>query len=185
MLIVAALSEELQAFQGVNAVVTGPGKVQATLGLIRAIAEWTPSEVLVVGTAGNLHQHSPGVYEIGTAIQHDYTSLDAIVGGPVDPPTEITLSTSPFRIATGDSFVSHPAIAEGLSRWADFVDMESYAYAYVAQVMGVPIRILKAVTDNATASAAQDWRTSVAFASRQLWSVVKEAEWTGLRHPLR
>ena len=46
--------------------------------------------------------------------------------------------------------------------------METYAYAWVAAQFGVPIRVLKAVSDRAQDDAITDWRTAVAACSAQL-----------------
>jgi phosphoglycolate phosphatase-like HAD superfamily hydrolase len=54
------------------------------------------------------------------------------------------------------------------------VDMEAYAYIWVAQQFGVPIRILKAVSDNAQDDAITDWRDAVAICSAQLRERITE-----------
>ncbi|MPS75984.1 MAG: nucleoside phosphorylase, partial [Microbacterium sp.] len=71
-LLVAALASELSAFpdelDGFDRLVTGPGKLQATYALTRALDARRYDEVVVVGTAGAIE---PGVeatvHEIGSA----------------------------------------------------------------------------------------------------------------------
>ena len=72
-------------------------------------------------------------------------------------------------IATGDHFVDDSE-AVGVIRplGAGLVDMETYAYAWVAEQFGVPIRVLKSVSDRAQDDAITDWRATVAACSAQL-----------------
>ncbi len=51
---------------------------------------------------------------------------------------------------------------------AGLVDMETYAYVWVAERFGVPIRVLKAVSDRAQDGALTDWRETVTACSAQL-----------------
>ena len=70
---------------------------------------------------------------------------------------------------------------------AGLVDMETYAYAWVAAQFGVPIRVLKAVSDRAQDDAITDWRTAVTACSAQLREFVPRRirRLTRLRTPSR
>ena len=57
---------------------------------------------------------------------------------------------------------------------AGLVDMETYAYIWVAGHFDVPIRIFKAVSDRAQDDAITDWRTAVTACSAQLYSRLSE-----------
>lgn len=176
--VVAALSAEVQAFDGsaVPVAITGVGKVQATLGMTKLIAMAQPELVVVAGTAGCLRDDlEPGVYVIGAASQHDYSKIGGFVHNPdVDPPEVIRWHESHWKIATGDKFVEDPELRQRLRRDADFCDMETYAYAYVCQQAGVPLVVLKAVSDSADGTAGKSWIDSVAECSEQLWDAARQ-----------
>ncbi|WP_308491986.1 phosphorylase family protein [Microbacterium terrisoli] len=183
-LLVAALDAELVAFPadlpGFDRLVTGPGKLQATFALTRALDAKSYEEVLVVGTAGAIDPAlEPAVYDIDAAIQHDVTDIDGVVGQHVSLPARVTVagaspSASAVTIATGDHFVDGAeAVQAILPLGARLVDMETYAYAWVAAQFGVPIRVLKAVSDRAQDDAITDWRAAVAACSAQLRDTVR------------
>lgn len=173
-LLVAALDAELVAFPselaGFDRLVTGPGKLQAAYALTRALSAADYEEIVVVGTAGAIDTGLDGaVYEIDAAIQHDVTDIDGIVGQHVSLPVRLHLGREGVTIATGDSFIDDAAAAAGIrSLGAGLVDMETYAYAWVASQFGVPIRVLKAVSDRAQDDAITDWRAAVAVCSAAL-----------------
>ena len=84
-------------------------------------------------------------------------------------PTRVEFGRDGVTIATGDHFVDD-AEAVGVIRplGAGLVDMETYAYAWVAAQFGIPIRVLKSVSDRAQDGAITDWRTTVTACSAQL-----------------
>lgn len=179
-LLVAALDAELVAFPdplpGFDRLVTGPGKLQATYALTRALDRGDYDEILVVGTAGAIDPLlESAVHEIAGAIQHDVTDIDGVVGQHVSLPPRVEIGDAGVVIATGDHFVDD-AEAVGVIRplGASMVDMETYAYIWVADQFGVPIRVLKAVSDRAQDDAITDWRATVAACSAQLRQSVRE-----------
>ncbi|MGV9194262.1 nucleoside phosphorylase [Microbacterium sp. MC2] len=183
-LLVAALEAELVAFpaelEGFDRLVTGPGKLQATYALTRALDAGTYDEVLVVGTAGAIDPAlEPTVYDIHSATQHDVADIDGVVGQHVSLPPRVQLAHrdhagAGVSIATGDRFVDDSEAAAAIrALGAGLVDMETYAYAWVAEQFGVPIRVLKAVSDRARDDAITDWRAAVAACSAQLREVVR------------
>ncbi len=179
-LLVAALDAELVAFPadlpGFDRLVTGPGKLQATYALTRALDAAEYDEIVVVGTAGAIDARlDADVYEIGAAIQHDVTDIDGIVGQHVSLPPRMETAQDGVTIATGDHFVDDSE-AVGVIRplGAVLVDMETYAYIWVAERFGVPIRVLKAVSDRAQDDAITDWRAAVAACSAQLRARVRD-----------
>jgi adenosylhomocysteine nucleosidase len=144
--------------------ITGPGKTQAVGGLTRALQRsGTIAEIIAVGTAAALRPGiTTGVHVLREVRQHDTTELDAIVGRRVSPPRVITLSpTGSASCATGDAFIDDPLKAAALAEAADLVDMEAYAYAWAARSFGIPITILKAVSDSAGEDAAREWKASL------------------------
>ncbi|UWF77808.1 MULTISPECIES: phosphorylase family protein [Microbacterium] len=178
-LLVAALESELQAFPaeipGFDRLVTGPGKLKAAYGLTRALDAGDYEEVLVVGTAGAVEEDLPAdVYEVSAAIQHDVQDLDGIVGQHVSLPPRVETGREGLTIATGDIFVDDAdAVARIRSLGGVLVDMETFAFVWVAQQFGVPIRVLRAVSDRAKDGATTIWDDMVAACSAQLWAYVK------------
>ena len=179
-LLVAALESELVAFTedlpGFDRLVTGPGKLKATYVLTRALDAAEYDEIVVVGTAGAIDPSlNDDVYDVDAAIQHDVTDIEGVVGQHVSLPARVELGRDGVTIATGDHFVDDTeAVRVIRSLGAGLVDMETYAYVWVAQQFGVPIRVLKAVSDRAQDDAITDWRDTVAACSVVLREKVRE-----------
>jgi nucleoside phosphorylase len=68
-------------------------------------------------------------------------------------------------LASGDVFVTDPAVRDRLAKTAHLVDMEGYAVAYACHELGVPLRMVKHVSDQADESAL-DWPSVVAISAR-------------------
>ena len=116
-----------------------------------------------------------GVFDVAAAIQHDVSDIDGIAGQHVSLPARVEVGGAGVTIATGDHFVDDAeTVAEIQRLGASLVDMETYAYIWVAQQYGVPIRVLKAVSDRAQDDAITDWRAAVAACSVELRDRVRE-----------
>ncbi|MBK5221593.1 MAG: hypothetical protein JJE52_01695 [Acidimicrobiia bacterium] len=172
-LVVIALRQEALYVEGVDLVITGIGKVAAAVAVSRAVAERQPSLVLNVGTAGALHDHLNGAHVVGRVIEHDvdHAALGALIGEPIsgevvlDPNEDITL-------ATGDAFVSSEVHRQALAARAHLVDMEGYAIARACQQADVPLRMVKVVSDTASADAASSWQGRMDDLARQIAAAV-------------
>jgi adenosylhomocysteine nucleosidase len=70
-------------------------------------------------------------------------------------------------LASGDVFVTDPAVRAWLAARADVVDMEAYAVVFACRRLGVPVRIIKHVSDTADESV-RDWPSAVAGSARAL-----------------
>lgn len=179
-LLVAALDSELVAFSepldGFDRLVTGPGKLKATYSLTRALDAAAYDEILVVGTAGVLDLALPaGVHEIAIAFQHDVIDENGVHGQHVSMPQQIVIGEGATTIATGDSFIDDAdAVIAIRALGGQLVDMESYAYAWVAAQFGVPIRIWKAISDNAQDGANTTWDEAVTACSHELRERVRD-----------
>ena len=150
-------------------VVTGLGKTAAAVATTKALAGLDPQRTVVVniGTAGALHDGLEGLHVPGTALNHDMNA-DAIRALGYDPQERLVIEDGDEAVlASGDVFVTDPAVRALLAQRADLVDMEGYAVAYACRQMGVAVRLVKHVSDNADESAL-DWPEVVAASAEAL-----------------
>ncbi|WP_460793632.1 nucleosidase [Nocardioides pacificus] len=169
ILVVAATQEEAAHVpDGVALVVTGIGKTQAAVATTQALLARAGAVDLVVnlGTAGALRDGLGGLFEPGTVLNHDIAA-DAIRALGHEPHDRLSIGGDATVLATGDVFVSDPAVRARLGAIADLVDMEGYAVAWACRQVGVPVRMIKHVSDNADAGAL-DWPSLVDASARVL-----------------
>ncbi|MEX3504377.1 nucleosidase [Corynebacterium sp. LK2510] len=176
LLIVAAMKEEAAEISRLTdheVLITGIGTVPATIALTKRLAQGPlPERVVNVGTAGALADVAPGVYEITAAVKHDHKVLR--VGGLTDfvyPRVfefETVTDLPTARLATGDTFVNTTELRTELARESELVDMEGYCLAAVCSEFGVPLTLLKQVSDNADETSNVSWPESLAAAAVQL-----------------
>lgn len=169
-LVVVAVEEEAQHLgTDLPVLLTGMGKVNAATAVASALSSGPkPSEIINLGTAGSLRAGFMGTHQIGLVIQHDFDTetLRALVGRTYGGP--LRLAESGPVLATGDVFVSDPELSAALAAQADLVDMEGYAVAAAARACGVPVRVVKHVSDGADDGAVASWTSTVAECSRAL-----------------
>ncbi|NYE38240.1 adenosylhomocysteine nucleosidase [Nocardioides cavernae] len=142
--------------------ITGIGKTAAAAATARALAAYdhlSGLTVVNVGTAGALRPGLSGLFEPGVVLNHDINA-DVIRSLGHDPQERLVVGTSEVVLATGDVFVSDPVVRDALAGRAHLVDMEGYAVAWAAQQAGVPVRLVKHVSDTADESAL-DWASMV------------------------
>jgi adenosylhomocysteine nucleosidase len=183
VLVVSATPEEAAHVpSSIPVLITGVGKVAAAsavaASLARAEALGEPYELVInIGSAGALHDHLEGLHEISAVLNHDL-SAEALRGFGYDPQEWLSLEAGSqgVRLATGDLFVSDPIVRTALAEKADLVDMEGYAIAWACRQAGVPVRLVKHVSDKAD-EGAMDWLTLVDLSARAL------AEWLELTLP--
>jgi adenosylhomocysteine nucleosidase len=126
---------------------TGVGKVNATLGLCKAIAEHRPRLVVNYGTAGSLRPNLSGLHRVSRFMQRTT---------PYDRIAAIEFDDQGLSCGTGDSFVDQlPEIA------TDLVDMEAYALAKVCLLEKIPFECFKHISDNANSDASSVWQEHV------------------------
>ncbi|MFE6760197.1 nucleosidase [Streptomyces sp. NPDC057684] len=181
-LLVLAVKEEAQFLDtDLPVLLTGMGKVNAATALATVLARGPhPSGIVNLGTAGALRPGWTGTHVIGSVIQHDLDNavLASLTGEIYGAPIDLPDHGGPV-LATGDSFISDEAARARLAAHAPLVDMEGYALASAAQQAGVPLRIVKHVSDEAGDGAARTWRETVADCARVL------ADWTARNVPVR
>lgn len=185
LLLVFAHDDEAVAFAnaGVPHLVTGVGKINATLALTEAIlrdgkqdrtgsAGRNSTRVVVLGTAGAVSDAArlDTVYQISTVVQHDFS----LPSPRLELPGPYLAETA--TIATGDVFVQDDEQRAGLERaGASLVDMESYAFAVVCARLGMPLQVFKVPSDFADSSTTQDeWDGVVMSKSDQLLAFAKD-----------
>ncbi|MCX2180477.1 nucleoside phosphorylase [Streptomyces sp. SKN60] len=181
-LLVLAVKEEAQHLDtDLPVLLTGMGKVNAATALASVLGRGTrPSEIVNLGTAGALRPGWTGTHVVGTVIQHDFDGelLATLTGETYGAP--ITLPAGgDVVLATGDAFIADEPARERLALRAALVDMEGYALASAAALAGVPLRLVKHVSDEAGEGAARSWRDSVAACARAL------ADWAESNTPYR
>lgn len=178
-LLVAALEEEVHAFPvhlpGWRRVITGVGKVQAAAVLAAALHEHRPAQVLVVGTCGGLREQPVGsVLNVAAVGQWDAERVVLPHWGQVTPPGLLRLRGGQGPVlCSGDRVVGDSLRAVVLSTGADAVDMEGYGYAYACGQAGVPLRMLKGVTDGGVGDVLEGWRARVRGVSVSLWGAAR------------
>jgi adenosylhomocysteine nucleosidase len=172
LIVAATRAEVAHVPAGLEVLVTGIGKTAAATALARHLAvrsDLADLEVVNLGTAGGLHDGlsaESGLYEIGTVLNHDINA-DAIRALGYDPRERLVVGPGETVLASGDVFVTDPAVRARLAEQAQLVDMEGYAVAYVAQELGVPVRLVKHVSDNAD-EGAREWASLVDRSARIL-----------------
>lgn len=157
LLVVAAIaSEAAYVPSGLTCEVIGLGKTAAAAATTRALLEHRPDLVVNIGTAGALRDGLAGLHLPSRVLNHDL-SADVIRQLGVDPQEWLDLDGGDGSVlATGDQFVTDHQVRARLGQLAHMVDMEGYAVVWACQQLGVPVQVVKHISDNADA-AAMDW----------------------------
>ncbi|MFA7323820.1 MAG: nucleosidase [Candidatus Nanopelagicales bacterium] len=175
-LLVVALEEESAHLHitELPVLVTGVGKVNAAVAVATILGQFSPREVVNLGTAGALHDDLVGTHVISTVTQHDLDdeSIFDLVGMHFGEP--INLGGAGLTLTTGDAFVSDERTRAALATSAHLVDMEGYAVARAAQAANIPVRLVKRVSDTADEAAGGAWKASVDDCAEHLGAWVRE-----------
>ena len=163
LVIAATTAEAAHVPADLPLVITGLGKTAAAAITTRALATREDLDDLVIiniGTAGALHDEMHGLYVPGVVLNHDI-SADALRAIGYDPEERLVVGESATVLATGDTFISDADERDVLAQRAHLVDMEGYAVVWAARQFGVPVTLVKHVSDNADHQAAFDWPAQV------------------------
>jgi adenosylhomocysteine nucleosidase len=170
-LLVTAIEEEAQFFKtDLPVLITGVGKVNAAVSVAVALSEGVrPSALVNLGTAGALRPGMGGLHLVGRVFQHDLSSrkLRAQYGNEFGETLSLVDDGGP-ALATGDTFIEDDDRRAKLARQADLVDMEGYGVAAVGARFGLPVRIVKQVSDDAGDNARRVWNETVTDCARIL-----------------
>lgn len=175
ILVVAALREELYPeFEDLNVVITGPGKINATLNLMKALRDPAIEAVVNFGTGGSAHYKKAAMLQTTYFYQWDYVvpSSPLIADSPLikTPTTQKKLPGFEQAIChTGDSFVD----ADFLQKNSGVFDMEAYALAKVCSDLALPFYCFKYVSDSGSEKA---WRSSLKKCPKAFRRVYNELE---------
>lgn len=168
LVVSATCSEAAHVPTGTRLLVTGIGKVAASLALTRELSTGPEvRQVINIGTAGALRTHHRGLFVPSVVLEHDISATELVaMGYPVTARWELAGGDGTV-LASGDTFVADPARRDELARHADLVDMEGCAIAHVSAAFGIDCRLVKAVTDTAD-EAAMEWPSLVDAAAVRL-----------------
>ncbi len=176
LVVSATAAEAAHVPSGTDVVVTGIGKVAAAVVTTEALlsrADGHPVTVINIGTVGALHDGLSGLFLPSTVINHDMNG-DVIRSLGYDPQDVLHVEHGDgTALASGDAFISDPEVRRQLAERAQLVDMEGYAVAYACHRLGVPVRLVKHVSDGADESAL-DWPSVVDVSARVLGNWVAE-----------
>ena len=149
--------------------ITGVGKVRAASALSAVLARQRPSRLINLGTAGSLREGLSGTHVVGRVEQHDFddATIRALTGEHHGAP--IPLGTGGPVLGSGDAFIDSGSARENLrARGIDLVDMEGYAVAFAAAQFGLPVTLVKTVSDGAGEGAGATWQDTVASCAERL-----------------
>jgi adenosylhomocysteine nucleosidase len=139
-------------------VITGIGKINATMAIMSAIHKYDPDTIINFGTAGSLNPvFSRGLFRVAKVAQRDMDirALGLELGqAAIREPVWYILDDVETRptLTSGDQFVSKRPEME-----SDLVDMEAAAYAKVCDQYRIILDVYKFVSDNADGEAAGTW----------------------------
>lgn len=170
LVVAATRAEAAHVPASVPVLITGIGKTMAAVAVSRALAEigdHADLTVVNIGTAGALRPGLEGLHEPVAVLNHDL-SAPALRALGYDPQEWLEVQPGEgVKLATGDLFVTDPVVRDLLAEQADLVDMEGYAIAWAARSYGVPVRLVKHVSDSADESALE-WNVVVDRSARIL-----------------
>ena len=164
----------------ISPLMTGIGPVEAAVVVTRALAEARgrgalPGLVVSLGSAGSATLEHTGVYQ---AVSVSYRDMDAsALGFPAGvtpiPRLDAELPLDPripglagARLSTGANVVSGAAYG-GID--ADMVDMESFAILRACQSFGVPLVVVRGISDGVEELAGlSDWTRDLGIIDEKL-----------------
>lgn len=170
-LLVVALEEEARHLHvsELPVLVTGVGKVRAASALSAVLARQRPSRIINLGTAGTLREGLEGTHVVGRVVQHDFDneSIFALTGEHFGAP--IGLGADGPVLGSGDVFVDSRTKRAGLiAQGVDLVDMEGYAVAFTARQFGLPVTLVKEISDQAGEGSGRNWREALDACAERL-----------------
>lgn len=172
VLVVSATTEEAAHVPGdLPLLVTGIGKVAASVGVAAALASVPAGEplpvVVNVGTCGALRAGLSGVLLPSAVVNHDLDVASLARLGLIVSSAFSLGHGDGSVLATGDTFVTDAQHARQLAEQAWLVDMEGYAVAAACAKVGARCLLVKHVSDGADETA-WNWNDAVERSARAL-----------------
>lgn len=158
-------------------IITGIGKINATIAAMQTIHDYKPSLMINFGTAGSLNPvFGKGLHKIAKVAQRD---MDIRVLGLElgqahrDEPVWYILDDIETRpsLTSGDQFVDTRPEMD-----SDLVDMEAAAHARVCHEKVVMLDVYKFVSDNADSEAASTWEENCHKGAELFMQVLKDRD---------
>lgn len=174
MVVSAIRAEAKYVPEGVPVVVTGVGKTAAAVAVAKALGERDTTDLVVLnlGTTGALRDGLAGLYLPSEVINHDINA-EAVRAIGLDPQESLAIDGGDGTVlASGDVFVTDPVVKARLAERAHLVDMEGYGVVFACRQFGVPVRLVKHVSDSAD-EAAMDWPALVDASAKVLGEWVR------------
>ncbi|MGH8827322.1 MAG: nucleosidase [Jiangellaceae bacterium] len=172
LVVAATAAEAAHVPAHLTVLVTGVGKTPAAVATTRALAELDePARrglvVLNIGTVGALRPMRRGLYTPSVIINHD-VNAEVLRSLGIDPRDRLEIPDGDGTVlASGDVFVTDPAVRDRLAAEADLVDMEGYGVALASAEYRVRVRLIKHVSDDAD-ERSMDWPKRVDASARAL-----------------
>lgn len=181
LLVVATRAEAEYLGTDYPLLLTGIGRIRTAVALTEVLTRGPlPREIINIGTAGALSKRceTSGVYHVSSVSLHDFShsAVKKLTGQTAYP--NLTLSDDPdcVRLTTGDIFVEDAALRRRLAKYADIVDMEGYAVAWVARRFDLPASLIKMVSDQANKNAGKLWAEGIEECSKAMGAYLQQAQ---------
>ncbi|NLG48244.1 nucleosidase [Gordonia sp. (in: high G+C Gram-positive bacteria)] len=167
LVVAATKAEAAHVPPGTELLITGIGKVRAASAVARRLALGDYGRVVNIGTSGALRDGRVGLFTPSRVVEHDISAVELAAMGYHQPDEWEIPDGDGSVLATGDMFVTDAVHRARLAQRADLVDMEGAAVVAVCAEFGVPVRLVKVVSDNADEESF-DWPSVIDAAARQL-----------------
>ena len=168
-------------------IITGMGSIKGAVSLLDFIKQETregnrTTRIVNYGIAGCLSdKFSIGdVVEIDKVIKYDPVEFLRPKPGKLFSSSFPDIVVNEKRgdlhiLATSDHPILMKEDSERVAKYANFVDMEGYGYAFVAEYYGIPIRLLKGISDFAFKHSEESFRQNVKACLEKLLSFHKSS----------
>lgn len=176
LFVFALTSEAADAFEHVNKLICGVGKVNAAYELTRAIYASRPSLIINLGSAGSNFFSTGEVVCCTQFVQRDmdvqplgFALYETPLSG-IDPVLNygIAVKGLPHGVCgSGDNFEVNHSRTE-----YNVIDMEAYPLALIAMKEQIPFLCLKYISDGADGAAVESWPIQVHKAAAAFESVL-------------
>lgn len=170
LFVFALESEAGDSFNHVHKLITGIGKVNASVALTKELGKRKPKLIVNLGSAGGYGFDKGEVICCTKFIQRDmdarglgFKKFETPLSGiPIVLDNGIAMNNLKIGICgSGDSFETNHINTE-----YNVIDMEAYPLALISGRENIPFLCLKYISDDAGSDAANDWAEQVILAAK-------------------